>query len=311
MKLDIVIPTFNRSLLLRKALASIARAPVPADISVTIIVADNNSSDDTAAATRQFAEQCPMPVQYVFERRQGRSQALNAAIETSSADLIGMIDDDEEIAEDWVETVGRCFRNRPELGFIGGPYRGNWSQEPPGWLPAEFPAVIGVLDGGDAVVPYGGDFPAILPGGNAVVRRHWLTLAGPYNPAVGRSGNRLLGGEDVDMFRRLQALGAHGEYRPDLVIYHHIPAERLTRRYFREWAWSHGVSLGTLNRNESTMVPRIAGIPRYLVRQSLESVGRLTLLPFRRLTLPASAFADELRVRQFMGFVAGHWLKRE
>ena len=35
------------------------------------------------------------------------------------------------------------------------------------------------------------------------------------------------------MYHRLLALGARGRYVPDLVIYHHVPAARLTKRYFR------------------------------------------------------------------------------
>ncbi len=76
-------------------------------------------------------------------------------------------------------------------------------------------------------------YPGILMGGNAVIRRDALTRAGKYSTALSRTGTRLLGCEDEDMYHRLLARGAHGRYVPDLVIFHHVPATRLTKRYFR------------------------------------------------------------------------------
>src|SRR3954464_1600228 len=104
MKLDVVIPTYNRSTLLRKALGSLLHARVPAGLEVRIIAVDNNSSDDTKALIEEFAKQSQGRVTYVFEQRQGRSPALNAGIAVATGDLVGFIDDDEEIDAAWYET---------------------------------------------------------------------------------------------------------------------------------------------------------------------------------------------------------------
>ncbi len=49
MQLDVVIPTYNRSSLLRKALGSLLNARIPPGLEVRIIAVDNNSTDDTKA----------------------------------------------------------------------------------------------------------------------------------------------------------------------------------------------------------------------------------------------------------------------
>ena len=307
MKLDIVLPTYNRATLLPLALASVFRARRPAGIEVGLLVVDNNSTDETRAVVERMGPDAGMPVRYLFEQAQGRSHALNAGIRASDAELIGMIDDDEEVADDWLEVIARCFVERTDLDFIGGPYRGNWHQPPPAWMPPDFPSVVGVLDGGSEVQRFTPDLDSILPGGNAVVRRRLLLQLGGYHTGLGRAGSQLFGAEDVDMYKRLLEAGAVGEYRPDLVIYHHIPAERLTRDYFRRWSTAHGRSLGVLARRHPQQVPHVAGLPRYEVREALESAGRLLLKPHRFRTAPGEAFSDELRVRQFVSFAWAKW----
>src|SRR5690242_17661704 len=103
MQLDVVIPTYNRSALLKKAIDSLLGARVPAGLSVQIIAVDNNSTDDTKATINEAAKQSR--ISYVFEKRQGRSPALNAGIAAATGDLIGFIDDDEEIDDSWYETI--------------------------------------------------------------------------------------------------------------------------------------------------------------------------------------------------------------
>lgn len=305
--LDIVIPTHNRAVLLERTLASITRARKPANACVSVIVVDNNCHDDTPALVRRIAATSPIPIRYVAEKRPGSSHARNAGIAASSAVLIGMIDDDEEIAEDWIEVVARCFADRPDLHFAGGPYRGNWSQDAPPWLPPDFRGVIGVLDSGTDIIPYDDNYPGILLTGNAVVRREWLERAGGFNTALGRTGTNLMGGEDTELYRRLLVLGAKGEYRPDLVILHHIPPERLTKAYFRRWVFFVGRSKGRLDRSWPEPVPYVAAIPRYRIRKALGAIRRLLFSPGRRRADPGTAFSDELHVREFIGFATSRW----
>src|SRR6266542_1775781 len=74
-------------------------------------------------------------------------------------------------------------------------------------------------------------------GGNAVFTREVLQRVGPYSTSLGRSGTRLLSCEDEDMYQRLRAAGARGLYLPQLIVYHFIPRERLTKSYHRSWCF--------------------------------------------------------------------------
>ena len=142
MKLDVVVPTYNRSRLLRAAVTSLLRAPVPAGLEVNIFVIDNNSRDDTPEVVRELQAGAALPVHYFREFEQGSSQSRNRGIAESSGDLVGFIDDDEEIDPTWYEVVEREFRNS-ETEFIGGPYIGKWVSPRPDWLPPGYHAAIG------------------------------------------------------------------------------------------------------------------------------------------------------------------------
>ena len=82
MKFSIVIPTYNRAEELRATLQSLSALETSDPWEV--IVADNNSTDDTSQVVREAAPGFPVELRYVFEREQGRSAALNAGIRASA-----------------------------------------------------------------------------------------------------------------------------------------------------------------------------------------------------------------------------------
>ncbi len=300
MQFDVVIPTYNRSALLRKAIDSLLRARVPDELSVRIIVVDNNSTDDTKAVINEYAERSNGRVSYVFEKQQGRSPALNAGIAAATGDLIGFIDDDEEIDEAWYETILSAFKNN-EVDFIGGPYLPRFESDVPEWLPKNYGAVVGIVDGGDKVASFDDSYPGILMGGNAVFRREVLQRVGPYSTALGRSGTRLLSCEDEDMYQRLRAAGARGLYLPQLIVYHFIPRERLTKKYHRSWCFWQSVSSAVLDRIRPKPVAYVWGVPRYFYGRALRGMLRLANLRGE----PATRFSHELSLWELAGFFYG------
>jgi glycosyltransferase involved in cell wall biosynthesis len=300
MKLDVVIPTYNRSTLLRKALGSLLDARIPPGLDVRIIAVDNNSTDDTRSVIEEFATTSKGRVSYVFEKRQGRSPALNAGIAVATGDLIGFIDDDEEIDASWYETILDGF-TRHDVDFIGGPYIPRFEGDVPKWLPKSHTAVVGIVDGGDKVVPFDASYPGILMGGNAVFRRQTLERVGPYSTALGRSGTRLLSCEDEDMYQRLMAAGARGLYLPQLIVYHFIPRERLTKRYHRSWCFWQSVSSAVLDRIRPQPIPYVLGVPRYFYGRALRGMLRLADLRSE----PELRFSNELSLWELAGFFYG------
>jgi glycosyltransferase involved in cell wall biosynthesis len=306
-KLDVVVPTYNRSSLLRKTLASLLRAPIPAGLEVTVLVVDNNSKDDTEQVVREIQAAASRPIVYIKELMQGLSSARNAGIQGGTAEIIGFIDDDEEIHEDWYNVIAREFAD-PTVQFIGGPYLPNWGAPMPSWLPPGYHAAIGWVDPKPRSV-FGGDFQGNLMGGNAVVRRCAFERVGMYSPKLGRSGKGLLSDEDSEFYRRLRNANIHGMYVPDLIIYHYIPASRLTRNYHRRWCYWRGVSQGILDRDAKEPVAYLLGVPRHRIGLALKCMGTwpLHILTFKE---TGAAFSDELASWDLLGFIYGKHFAR-
>ena len=306
MTLDVVIPTYNRADLLARTLRSLLAADRPDSIQVRVTVADNRSTDGTRALVASFEEAFAGQLHYVYESIPGRSAALNRAIADTRGDLVAMIDDDEEVDRGWVRCIEQAFRD-PQTDFIGGPYVPRWTVPVPEWLPSGYGSVIGRVDCGDDVRRYGPGFDGMLMGGNAVVRRQLLARVGPYRTDLGRTQSRLLSCEDEDMFQRLLADGARGYYRPDLVIHHHVAAERVQKAYFRRWCFWRGVSHGLLDRQSPQRVPYAFGVPRYLFGKAFR--GAAANATGFRLTA-AQRFANELAWWGLVGFAYGkHWTR--
>jgi glycosyltransferase involved in cell wall biosynthesis len=301
--LDVLLPTRNRAQMLARAVESLLAAPVPAGLGVTVVVVNNGSSDCTAGYLDWIRARHKGRIRVVVERRCGKSRALNAGVAASTADLIGMIDDDEEIDPAWYHEILRAFTDEPSLDFVGGPYVPVWPETPPRWVPADYLAALGDVDAGAAPREFGRDFPGILKGGNAVIRRSTLLRVGPYAEYLGPAGPaRLLSCEDEEMYFRLLEAGARGRYLPSLKIYHHVSAVRLTPGYFRRWCFWRGVSRGLMDRAHPMPVTYFAGVPRFLFGSASRGLSRLAASAIEG---RPQSLSDELKVWDLSGYLWG------
>jgi glucosyl-dolichyl phosphate glucuronosyltransferase len=305
MTIDLVIPTHNRADLLARLLDSIRSARVPDGVGVRTIVVDNNSTDATRSVVEHAQPAWPGVLEYRFEPVQSKSVALNHGLSLVRADIVGMLDDDEEIDHEWFAVVARTFED-PKVDFISGPYLPRWGAPAPDWLPRDFPAVIGWVDAGNRTLEYGRDYDGVMMGGNAVVRTAAGRSVGWYDASLGRVGTRGGSGcEDVDFFERLLQAGCRGYYVPALAIRHYIPPHRLTKRYHREWCFRRSVTQAELDGLRRQPVAYLFGIPRYMVGTAARSLVALWAAAIHREWNSSAAFSRELTLWELMGFVAG------
>ena len=303
--LDVIIPSYNRAGLLERAIESVLAARVPPGLRRRVLPVDNNSTDRTAEVLAAWAARAPGEVIPLRETdQQGRSAALNAGIRASEAELLGFIDDDERIDPGWLEAAVEALAD-PDLGYVGGPVLGDWQQPPPAWLPEDKPAILGVIDPGPLPLEFNEEYPGILMGGNSVIRRKVFDQVGLYSTELGRTDKGLRSGEDAHLYERLLRAGIRGRYLPALRLYHFIPAERLTRKYFRSWCFWHGISAGEWSRTRNEPVPHLLGIPRY-------HLGRAWRGLLRQFRPGPARFAAELELWSVAGILYGrHFTRRK
>jgi glucosyl-dolichyl phosphate glucuronosyltransferase len=308
MKLNVIIPTFNRAPLLRRTLESLRVARPAGGLEVLVTVVDNNSTDGTKETVAELQPGFPVPLEYLFEPRQGKSQALNTAIARADADLIAVLDDDEEVAPDWFVELERVFAERwDELDFVGGKVSPRWESEPPAWVTPRVPGVIGWRDFGDEEWAYTAEGD-ILSGGHSIIKLSVLREIGLYNEDLGPAGKNLLGCEDEELFHRLMKAGKRGIYYPRLVIYHFVPEYRLTKKYFRGWCYGAGMSQFKFEEShEPFQGPRVLGVPRYMYGDAVRGVMRWARALFKGEF--ETAFVQKRPVWILLGFFSARNLK--
>jgi len=87
MKVSVVIPTYNRYELLKRALRSVSSQTLPPD---EIVVVDDGSTDNT----RKIQEEFPN-IRYIYQENGGVASARNRGIEVARYELIAFLDDDD------------------------------------------------------------------------------------------------------------------------------------------------------------------------------------------------------------------------
>lgn len=297
--IDVIVATCERPQLLKRCIQSIDVAALNTSMQVRLLLVDNGSSESAAQVVRELELQC-IDLLLLREPVSGKSRALNRALGETSGDLIGYIDDDEQVHPDWFAVVEREFRDG-STGFIGGPYVPDFEAPPPRWLPMAFPAAIGATDTLEDRVPYRPDTGPVLLGGNAVVRRMLQEQAGLFDEALGPStSQRQRTGEDHDMFLRYLRAGGEGWFVPELRIDHYVPIQRLTKRHFRTFVHAHASAKALREFRRPQQVASAFGLPRYEMRIALRSVAVMIASAFHRDS--PRGFEAELYVRQWCTF---------
>ncbi len=239
--ISLIIPTHNRASELIAALKSVVAQDLPTEMWECVVV-DNASTDDTATRFTAFAQEHPAAnLRYVYEAQPGVSYARNRAFAEVYAPLVACIDDDERINEGFLRAYLDFFTAHPDAVAAGGRIIAEYPTGRPRWMSkfVEMP-IANPMDFGEMVRP----FPAgrVPGGGNMAFRLEGLAQYDGFDPTLGRVGGRLIGGEENDLFERLLTAGLTIWYVPNAVMWHIIPARKLTRDYFRNLCYNVGVS---------------------------------------------------------------------
>ena len=309
----VLIGTYNRADRLGETLDSLAlsRTDPERPLVWNVIVVDNNSSDGTRETVESRIAGFPVPLVYLFEAKQGKSNALNTGLAATDATVVVFTDDDVWVTAGWLDASCRAILDDATIDYTGGPVLPIWERPSPRWLDmtrSDLWGTLAILDYGAA--PFVFEERRRVPlGANMATRRSLIARIGGFDPALGRKGKSLLGQEQAEFFCRSRAIGARGIYVPAMSLYHHVPASRLTPSYFRRWWFWKGISKHRLERRhpitelgvDLSRVPKIAGVPRFMYGSALrDAAAWLSALASRDST---RRMRHEMMLCYFAGYV--------
>lgn len=236
-RFSIVIPTFNRSDMLRQAIEALCKQEDP-DCLYEIIPVDNGSTDGTREMVKTLAKKSSVPICYLFEPRAGSHFARNTGFLASKGDILGLIDDDVIVDANWVKNIVKVYDN-PDVSCAGGKLTLRWvNGSPPKWI-GPFKSTLGELDYGPKILEL--HYPQMINAGNFSIRKEILLKVGGYNPC-NAPADKLIGDGECGLCSKIYRSGGRIFWVPNAQGWHIQDAERVTLSYMRRRAKYRGMS---------------------------------------------------------------------
>ncbi len=118
------------------------------NISLEVLVVDNNSKDETKDVVAQFMNQ-NSSIKYIFEKKIGLSHARNKGILATSGEIIAFADDDVIFDKDWGQNLINTFRDNPGVWSVGGKTIPVFPEGKPLWINEDILGMYGDIQIGD------------------------------------------------------------------------------------------------------------------------------------------------------------------
>ena len=144
MDITVIVCTYNRCDDLAKSLESLAGSALPSTISWEVLVADNNSVDQTPKVVERLSHRYPGRFRYLFEPHPGKSYALNSAIREANGDVLAFMDDDVTVDPRWLDNLTSALRSGEWAG-AGGRTLPAHPFSPPAWMVFGAPYYLGAI----------------------------------------------------------------------------------------------------------------------------------------------------------------------
>ncbi len=182
---SVVMPAYNASSTIRAALDTMCEQDIAEPWE--LIVVDNNSTDDTAAIARSYADR--LPLQVIEEPVQGINAARNGGAAVAQSDKLVLADSDDLFGPGYV----RAMRDAIEPNTVVG-----------GWLDRRHlpPEPERRLDEEPVSSIFSGEWLDYPIGCCSGLHRGVFDEIGGYDPSL------IYGGDDIDAYWRAQLAGA-------------------------------------------------------------------------------------------------------
>jgi len=212
MTVSVVIPHLDRADLLERVLDCLSAQRLPPEAGLEVIVVDNGSSDGSAEVAARHGVRS-----ILLGSNQGVSKALNRGIEEARGEWIAVLNNDVDLAPDWLAVLLEAAQ-RTDAWFATGKV---YDAGRPDVLDGAGDAVCrggtawrlghGKRDGPEYSRPRATYFPSATA---ALFRREFFDCAGCFDESF------FAYLEDVDLGMRAATLGLEGVYVPDALAWH-------------------------------------------------------------------------------------------
>jgi glycosyltransferase involved in cell wall biosynthesis len=203
-----------------------------------VIVCDNCSTDTTKKIVHDFIQaHQDFTIRYLFEGRSGVHYARNTAAKFSVGKYLYFTDDDMLFGQDVFHEVLALFSRNLLVGCVSGPVLPSWEQEPPLWVSTLYLNGYLSLSNPSYDLDISDDYSLIFSC-HQMIRREVFFDSGGFNPE--NTKGEWIGDGETGLNIKIKSLGYKFGFTRKATIYHIIPKERLTQKYFNKRFYNQG-----------------------------------------------------------------------
>lgn len=261
--ISIIVVTYNRKALLERCVNSLIAQDYVGDYEILVI--DNGSTDGTEDFVNSRFSRNVRCARSNYEV--GLSASKNLGIKISRGGIIAFTDDDCFVSPLWLNNIDvslRCY------DIVGGLVLPDGGTNFPSWWRDSLNWQVGLSTAGAQFIPLGS---------NVAFKRKVFERIGLYSMRINRTSSNLLFGEDNDIIKRAIANGFKVIKNSEMIVYHWIPAERLTLSYLIWRSYKEGESLSVRERCFNAIIVRCLALvvnpARFLISTDINFIFRM------------------------------------
>jgi glycosyltransferase involved in cell wall biosynthesis len=237
-RMSVVVCTYRRSSVLRRALSSLLEQSLAKDLYEVIVVNNDPAENHPRTIADELLAQSPAherpPLRVVDCPLPGLSHARNVGLSESRGEYVVFVDDDAIANVDCLEWLYKAFAQHPNAGVIGGHITLNVPEPRPEVCPPGREALWSQYltnHGQFTEMTYWWQFPYGALWG---ARRTLLFEMGGFRCNLGRIGNDFGGGEEIVASTLAQKLGYTVAIEPRAEVLHDVEPHRYSLEHVRK-----------------------------------------------------------------------------
>lgn len=300
MMLSVVICTYNRSELLSKCLESLTDQTIDKKC-YEVIVADNNSNDNTILVAQGYIGKLPN-LKICTEEKRGANHARNAGVNIAKGEYIAFIDDDAVASPDWLSKIMEFIERHPDVNVFGGPHDAFTLDPKPGWFPPEY----GIFFLGNEERPLNINAEWLI-GTNLIVRKDAFVSVGGFNDKLGavKSGTSFFqAGEETRLLVDLSEQGHVIFYAPTIKVKHLIRTDKMSLKFLLVSGYRMGRNHDITLNVKRSLLSHVVSLATTVVRAPIKIVNGGNVPVKRKLYYAFYPFYYETGA--FIEYIAAH-----
>jgi succinoglycan biosynthesis protein ExoM len=263
---DVCAATYRRLDLLRQLLDTLARQKLADGIALRIVIVDNDPDASARGVVETFSRSVPLPVVYECEPKRGISSARNRCFALCKSDWVCFVDDDETVAEDWLQRLIDAARAW-KADVVFGPVLPRLPLDAPKWVVRGNYFVRQRFPTGTTM--------KVGATNNVLISRKLLDRTGQgFDPAYNLTGNG-----DTEFFYRLGSFGAQMIFCNEAIATETVLPGRISLGWLLRRSFRSGQGYARIFVPRMPPWQRVLWFIQHFAYVIIAAIGTVVLLP--------------------------------